>query len=61
MPAGKPAGIRCIHLTENNLCGIFEHPDRPQVCADFSAERSVCGESRAEALILLTRLEDETS
>jgi hypothetical protein len=61
MPAGKPAGIRCIHLTENNLCGIFNDPDRPQVCADFSAERSVCGHTREEALILLTRLEQETS
>ncbi|WP_081909838.1 YkgJ family cysteine cluster protein [Pseudidiomarina atlantica] len=61
MPAGKPAGIRCIHLTENNLCGIFMHPDRPQVCADFTASRDVCGYDRAEALILLTRLEQETS
>lgn len=61
MPAGKPAGIRCIHLTENNLCGIFNDPARPKVCADFSAERSVCGNTREEALILLTRLEHETS
>ncbi|MGQ4276800.1 YkgJ family cysteine cluster protein [Pseudidiomarina sp. E22-M8] len=60
MPAGKPAGIRCIHLTENHLCGIFNHPDRPQVCADFDAEPSVCGSTRNEALILLTRLEQET-
>ncbi|RUO56559.1 YkgJ family cysteine cluster protein [Pseudidiomarina homiensis] len=61
MPAGKPAGIRCIHLTENNLCGIFHHPDRPKVCADFTAERSVCGSTRKDALILLTQLEQETS
>ncbi|RUO63039.1 YkgJ family cysteine cluster protein [Pseudidiomarina insulisalsae] len=61
MPAGKPAGIRCIHLTEKNLCGIFEHPERPQVCAAFAAEPSVCGTSRDEALILLTRLEQETT
>ena len=61
MPAGKPAGIRCIHLTENNLCGIFHHPDRPQVCADFAAEPTVCGTTRDEALILLTKLENETS
>lgn len=61
MPAGKPAGIRCIHLTENNLCGIFDHPDRPQVCRDFDADRAVCGDTRDEALILLTQLEHETS
>ncbi|WP_173920138.1 YkgJ family cysteine cluster protein [Pseudidiomarina piscicola] len=61
MPAGKPAGIRCIHLTETNLCGIFDHPDRPKVCAEFTASVDTCGSHRDEALILLTRLETETS
>lgn len=60
MPAGKPAGIRCIHLTETNLCAIFDHPERPQVCADFKADDYVCGNSRDEALILITALEELT-
>ncbi|KPQ03242.1 MAG: Fe-S-cluster domain [Idiomarinaceae bacterium HL-53] len=61
MPNGKPANTRCIHLTEEYLCDIFHHPERPQVCADFSAAPDICGTSRSEALILLERLEIETS
>ncbi|MEI0618555.1 YkgJ family cysteine cluster protein, partial [Pseudomonas aeruginosa] len=29
MPAGKPAGVRCLHLDENHLCGLFGRPERP--------------------------------
>lgn len=61
MPQGKPANTRCIHLDENLLCAIFAHPDRPQVCAEFSAMPDVCGSTRDEALILLTRLELDTA
>ncbi|RTE86509.1 MULTISPECIES: YkgJ family cysteine cluster protein [Gammaproteobacteria] len=61
MPQGKPANTRCIHLSDDNLCNIFGQPERPKVCDEFSAQSYVCGNSREEALILLTQLEVETS
>ncbi|MCA1746543.1 MAG: YkgJ family cysteine cluster protein [Bacteroidales bacterium] len=57
MPNGKPAGTRCIHLKDDYNCGIYKHPDRPEVCDKFQADPNVCGVSRKEALILLTMLE----
>ena len=57
MPAGKPAGVACIHLTKDFLCGIFGRADRPEVCKSFMAEKIICGENRDEALIILSGLE----
>ncbi len=57
MKDGKPAGVRCAHLTENNLCAIFNSPLRPAVCGGFKAERLVCGSSREEAFKILAELE----
>ncbi|MEX0987972.1 MAG: YkgJ family cysteine cluster protein [Bacteroidales bacterium] len=57
MPDGKPAGTRCIHLTEDYACAIYDSPDRPEVCAKFKADEAVCGKSRPEAIILLSLLE----
>lgn len=57
MPDGKPAGVRCIHLTEDYKCSIFNHPDRPEVCKAFKAEEMICGHSRDEAMALLYKLE----
>jgi hypothetical protein len=58
MPGGKPAGVRCIHLTDDFKCAIFDHPGRPKVCADFLAEELVCGRSRQEAMAILSELEN---
>lgn len=58
MPDGKPAGVRCIHLTVDYTCGIYESHDRPEVCDKFQADPAVCGESREEALELLSMLEE---
>ncbi len=57
MPNGKPAGVRCIHLTETYTCNIYDHPDRPEVCDLFKADPAVCGENREEAITLLSMLE----
>ena len=57
MPDGKPAGIRCIHLSADYRCLIFDDPGRPKVCAQFKAEPEVCGTSREEAMVLLGDLE----
>jgi uncharacterized protein len=57
MPNGKRAGERCIHLTDDFRCAIFDSSDRPKVCDDFKAEPLVCGEHREEALAILSALE----
>jgi uncharacterized protein len=57
MPEGKPAGVRCMHLTPDNRCGIFGSPDRPKVCFDYKAEPLFCGQNRQEAVQILKYLE----
>ena len=60
MPNGKPAGVRCVQLEDDNLCRLFGKPERPSVCDEFSADKEICGESREQAIILLTSLEEDT-
>lgn len=57
MPAGKAAGVRCIQLSGDNLCLVFGRPERPAVCRALRPEPEMCGNSSAEALERLTRLE----
>jgi Fe-S-cluster containining protein len=35
----KPVGMRCPHLQDDNLCGVYE--TRPQICRDHRADE-VC-------------------
>jgi Fe-S-cluster containining protein len=32
----KPLGMRCPHLTANNLCGIYDR--RPEICRSYRAD-----------------------
>jgi uncharacterized protein len=32
----KPLGLRCPHLTRENLCAVYE--SRPNVCRDYAAD-----------------------
>jgi hypothetical protein len=57
MPDGKPAGIRCVHLTADNLCGIYGRSDRPAVCGALKASREMCGDFFGEAYEHLASLE----
>jgi hypothetical protein len=57
MPDGKPAGVRCVQLTEDNLCKLFGQPERPAVCVRLRPMEEMCGSSTEEALIYLTELE----
>ena len=57
MPEGKPAGVRCLHLNDNNLCNLFGHPDRPKICGGFTPEELFCGSCREEAVNNLRELE----
>ena len=61
MPQGKPAGVRCVHLSVEKLCAIFGKPERPAVCSRFMAAADVCGDSAAEALRLIGWWEQATS
>ena len=60
MPAGKPAGVRCIHLTADRRCALFGKPERPKVCIDLIPMRDWCGDSDEEAFRLLEVLETQT-
>jgi Fe-S-cluster containining protein len=57
MPHGKPAGVRCIQLTDDNRCAIFGRPERPSVCSRLRVEPAMCGADRAHALAWLAQLE----
>ncbi|MCG9729116.1 MULTISPECIES: YkgJ family cysteine cluster protein [unclassified Shewanella] len=61
MPDGKPAGVRCIQLDDNNLCKLFGQAERPAVCGLFAATEDVCGKTDTEALWLISSLETATS
>ncbi len=57
MPQGKPAGVRCANLTDDNLCQLWGKPERPAFCNSLRPEAQMCGASREEALHYLTVLE----
>ncbi len=58
MPDGKPAGVRCVNLDENNNCRIHNTSSYPQVCRDFKASLEMCGDSNDFAFEYLTKLEE---
>jgi hypothetical protein len=60
MPKGKKAGENCIHLNADKLCAIFNSPDRPAVCRNFTASLEMCGESFEQAYQYLSQLEELT-
>lgn len=60
MPAGKPAGVRCVQLTADYRCAIFNDPLRPKVCASLRPNEEMCGASREHALRYLDELEAAT-
>lgn len=43
----KPLGLRCPHLTEGNLCAVYEQ--RPEVCRSYQAD-AVCEQIAAGTL-----------
>jgi hypothetical protein len=57
MPAGKAAGIACIHLDDDYRCQIFHDENRPSVCASLMPNKEMCGKNREEALSYLHTLE----
>jgi hypothetical protein len=61
MPGGKPAGVRCAQLLADERCAVFGHPQRPACCSGLQPDAEMCGDSRADALQWLARLEVATA
>ncbi|WP_434340250.1 YkgJ family cysteine cluster protein [Motilimonas cestriensis] len=57
MEQGKPAGVRCVQLNEQNLCRLFGKPERPKVCVSFKPCASVCGSTNQQAMTNIDELE----
>jgi Fe-S-cluster containining protein len=60
MPQGKPAGVRCVQLTDDHRCALFGKPERPRVCASLRPSAAMCGADRAQAMAWLAALERRT-
>lgn len=61
MPDGKPAGVRCVQLSDENRCLLFGKPERPAVCVGLQPSAEMCRGSAEEALVWLTWLEESTT
>jgi hypothetical protein len=61
LPHGKPAGERCPHLTAAIACALFGSTDRPAVCSSLRPSAEMCGDSAAQAMAGLVRLEALTA
>jgi hypothetical protein len=57
MPNGKPAGVRCVQLNDDNRCKIFGLAERPAFCASLQPNLEMCHETREQAIAWLTQLE----
>ncbi|MFE5323086.1 YkgJ family cysteine cluster protein [Paenibacillus sp. NPDC056579] len=60
MPEGKPAGVRCIQLSEENRCLLFGKPERPDVCGSLRPTEEMCGPSNEDAFRILLAMEEAT-
>ena len=63
MPQGKPAGVRCVQLDEQQRCRIFGQPNRPAVCGQLLPSMEMCGpqdDGGQHARLYLARLEELT-
>ncbi|MFW0765097.1 YkgJ family cysteine cluster protein [Trabulsiella odontotermitis] len=61
MPHGKPANVRCVQLSDDNLCNIFGSDSRPAVCSSLKPSLEMCATNRDEAMTWLISLEAETA
>jgi uncharacterized protein len=57
MPDGKPAGVRCVQLSDDNRCRLYGLPERPAICNRLRPSEEMCGSSFEEAYAYLEELE----
>jgi uncharacterized protein len=57
----KPAGVRCVQLTDDNRCRLFGDPARPKVCSSLMASAEMCGSTNEQAMRWLGMLERQTA
>ena len=60
LPDGKPAGVRCPHLTDDIKCRLFGKPERPSACSGLLPQAEMCGESAEQAMATLLAWEELT-
>jgi len=60
MPKGKPAGVRCAQLGQDERCLVFNGPGRPSFCGGLQPSLEMCGTSREQALSWLSQMEQAT-
>ncbi|MDR7298763.1 Fe-S-cluster containining protein [Pelomonas aquatica] len=60
-PGGKPAGVRCVQLDDEDRCRLFGRPERPAVCSSLAPHAEMCGDSREQAMHWLGWMERETA
>jgi hypothetical protein len=58
---GKPAGVRCAQLMDDNRCRIFGLPERPTVCVSLRPSLEMCGTSDDQAFTYLRWLDQVTA
>lgn len=61
MPNGKPAGVRCVQLDDDERCRIFGQAERPAFCVGLQPSADMCGNNRDDAIMWLTVLEQHTA
>lgn len=61
MPEGKPANVRCVQLSNDNLCNIFGSELRPKVCGNLQSSIDMCSTDRDAAMTYLLHLESSTA
>jgi Fe-S-cluster containining protein len=61
LPLGKPANVRCPHLTAETLCALFGSPSRPAVCSSLRPQPEMCGDSASDAFANLIEWERLTA
>ncbi len=59
-PEGKPAGVRCANLTDDQRCRLWGQPERPRFCAGLKPAAEMCGADHRYALAWLSALERAT-
>lgn len=61
LPDGKPAGVRCPHLSGDLRCVLFGKPERPSTCVGLRPDPEMCGNSVDDAMATLVHWEALTA